>query len=116
MSVLVYAEHAAGKFKKSTYEVVSYGYAIASKLNFPLNVISIGDVSNAELSTLAKYGSSKILNVSIEKLRTFVNQAYAAVIAAAAKQENASVVLMSASFTGKGLAPRVAVKLEAGLV
>lgn len=116
MSVLVYAEHAEGKFKKSTYEVVSYGYAIASQLNVPLSVISVGDVSKDELSMLGKYGASKILNVSIEKLRTFVNQAYAAVIAAAAKQENANVVVMSASFTGKGLAPRVAVKLEAGLV
>ena len=58
--VLVYAEHAAGKFKKSTFEVVSYGYAIANKLNVPLGVISIGDVSNDELSTLAKYGASKI--------------------------------------------------------
>ena len=114
--VLVYAEHAEGKFKKSTYEVVSYGYAIASKLNIPLSVISIGDVSQEELSVLAKYGASKILNVSIDKLKTFVNQAYAAVIAAAARQENASIVVMSASFTGKGLAPRVAVKLEAGLV
>ncbi len=113
--VLVYAEHAEGKFKKSTYEVVSYGYAIASKLNIPLSVISIGDVSQEELSVLAKYGASKILNVSIDKLKTFVNQAYAAVIAAAARQENASIVVMSASFTGKGLAPRVAVKLEAGL-
>jgi len=114
--VLVYAEHAAGKFKKSTYEVVSYGNAIASQLNVPLSVISIGDVSQEELSNLAKYGASKILNVSIDKLKTFVNQAYAAVIAAAAKQENANVVVMSATFTGKGLAPRVAVKLEAGYV
>ena len=45
-----------------------------------------------------------------------VYQAYAGVIAAAAKQENASVIVMSATFTGKGLAPRVAVKVDAGYV
>ncbi len=116
MSVLVYAEHASGKFKKSTFEVVSYGFTIATQLNVPLNVISIGDVSKEELGLLAKYGASKILNVGLDKLKTFVNQAYAAVIALAAKQENASVVVMSASFTGKGLAPRVAVKLSAAFV
>lgn len=116
MSVLVYAENAAGKFKKSTYEVVSYGYAIASQLNLPLTVLSIGNVSNEELNNLAQYGASKILNVSMDRFKTFVNQAYAAVISAAAKQENATVVVMSASFSGKGLAPRIAVKLEAGLV
>ena len=74
--VLVYAEHAAGKFKKSTCEVVSYGYAIATQLNVPLSVISIGDVSKEDLGNLANYGASKILNVSIDKLKTFVNQAY----------------------------------------
>ena len=115
MSVLVYAEHTGGKFKKSTYETVSYAAAIASHLQIPLVAISIGDVSNDELGTLAKYGASKILNVSLAKLKSFVNQAYASVIAQAATQEQSTVIVMSASFSGKGLAPRVAVKLEAGL-
>src|SRR3546814_7545438 len=35
------------------------------------------------------------------------------VIASAAKSENAAVVVLSNSFSGKGLAPRVAAKLEA---
>jgi electron transfer flavoprotein alpha subunit len=116
MSVLVYAEHAGGKFKKSTFEVLSYGNEIAKLTGSNLSVISIGDVSESELSSLAKFGVQKIINVSNDKLKTFVNQAYASVIAEAAKSEEAKVVVMSSSFTGKGLAPRVAVKLEAGLV
>ncbi len=116
MSVLVYAENAGGKFKKSTYEVVSYGYAIAEKTGGSLTVLSIGDVNADELAKLSKYGASKVLNVTNEKLKSFVNMAYAAVIAEASKSEDSKVVIMSASFTGKGLAPRVAVKLDAGLV
>ena len=116
MSVLVYAENAGGKFKKSTYEVLSFGYAIAEKTGGSLTVLSIGDVNADELAKLSKYGASKVLNVTNEKLKSFVNMAYAAVIAEAAKSEDSKVVIMSASFTGKGLAPRVAVKLEAGLV
>jgi electron transfer flavoprotein alpha subunit len=45
-----------------------------------------------------------------------VNQAYGSVIAEAAKAEASKVVVLSASFSGKGLAPRVAVKLDAGYV
>jgi electron transfer flavoprotein alpha subunit len=41
--------------------------------------------------------------------------AYAAVISEAAKAEGSKLVVMSNSFSGKGLAPRVAVKLNAGL-
>jgi len=116
MSVLVYCENAGGKFKKSTYEVVSYAAEIASMLGLPLNALSIGDVSDSELTNLAKYGVSKILNVTNDKLKQFVNMAYASVIADAAKAEGAKVVVLSNSFSGKGLAPRLAVKLEAGLV
>jgi len=49
-------------------------------------------------------------------LKNFVNQAYASVIAEAAQKEGANLIVLSNSFSGKGLAPRVAVKLKAGLV
>ncbi|MEQ7799429.1 electron transfer flavoprotein subunit alpha/FixB family protein [Pedobacter sp. ASV1-7] len=116
MSVLVYVEQVDGKFKKSVYEAVSYAKAIADKQNSNLTAISIGNVGEPELKELGKYGASKILNVSNDQLKNFVNQAYAAVIAEAAKKENADIVVLSNSFSGKGLAPRIAVKLEAGLV
>lgn len=115
MSVLVYVENAEGKFKKSTFEVVSYAAAVANQLNTGLTAISIGDVKQEDLSNLGKYGASKVLNVSSDKLKSFVNQAYASVIAEAAQKEEASVVVLSNSFSGKGLAPRIAVKLKAGL-
>ena len=116
MSVLVYCENAGGKFKKSTYEVVSYAAEIASMLGTTLSALSIGDVSESELASLAKYGASKTLSVTNDKLKQFVNMAYASVIAEAAKAEGAKVVVLSNTFSGKGLAPRLAVKLEAGLV
>jgi electron transfer flavoprotein alpha subunit len=116
MSVLVYCENSGGKFKKSTFEAVSYAAEIASMTGSPLTALSIGDVASDELNTLIRFGATKILNVSNDKLKQFVNMAYAAVISQAAKAENATVVVLSASFSGKGLAPRVAVKLEAGFV
>lgn len=115
MSVLVFVEQAEGKFKKSVFEAVSYAKAIADLESSDLIAISIGDVEETELAALGKYGASKVLNVSSEKLKSFVNQAYASVITSAAAKENATIVVLSNSFTGKGLAPRIAVKLKAGL-
>lgn len=116
MSVLVYVEQVEGKFKKSVFETVSYARAVADQQNTNLTAISIGNVAAAELKALGQYGASKILNVSTDKLQHFVNQAYAAVIAEAAQREHADVVVLSNSFSGKGLSPRIAVKLKAGLV
>ncbi|WP_316820178.1 electron transfer flavoprotein subunit alpha/FixB family protein [Pedobacter gandavensis] len=116
MSVLVYVEQVDGKFKKSVFEAVAYAKAIADTKGTNLTAISIGNVGENELKELGKYGASKVLNVTNDQLKNFVNQAYASVIAEAAKKETADVVVLSNSFSGKGLAPRVAVKLEAGLV
>jgi electron transfer flavoprotein alpha subunit len=115
MSVLIYAENAGGKFKKSTFEAVSYAKAIADQNNTGLIAISIGDVANDELAALGKYGAEKVLNVTNDKLKNFVNQAYASVIAEAAKANGANIVVLSNSFSGRGLAPRLGVKLEAGV-
>jgi len=115
MSVLIYTENAEGRFKKSIFETVSYARAIADLTNTSLVAISIGDVSAGQLSLLGKYGADKVLNVSNEKLKNFVNQAYASVIAAAADKESADVVVLSNSFSGRGLAPRIGVKLKAGV-
>lgn len=115
MSVLVYAENTAGKFKKSVFEVVSYAKAIADMKATDVVVVSIGDVTDADLQGLGRYGASKVLNVSNEKLKQYINQAYASVIEAAAKEVNADTVIIGNSFSGKGLAPRVAAKLNAGL-
>ena len=115
MPVLVYTENSEGKFKKSTFETVSYARAIADQNNTTLTAISIGEVNPADLAALGKFGAEKVLTVSNEKLKNFVNQAYAAVIAEAAKKVNADIVVLSNSFSGRGLAPRIGVKLEAGV-
>ncbi len=115
MSVLVYAENTEGKFKKSVYEVVSYAKALADHLNTTVTALSIGNVDPSSLASLGNYGASKVLDVSSDQLKQFINQAYASVIASAANRESADIVVISNSFSGKGLAPRVAAKLEAGL-
>lgn len=115
MSVLVYVENTAGTFKKSVYEVVSYAKAIADLNGGEVVALSIGDVGADALASLGKYGATKVLHASSAQLKAFVNRAYASVIAAACEQTGAEVVVLSNSFSGKGLAPRVAAKLQAGL-
>jgi electron transfer flavoprotein alpha subunit len=115
MSILVYVENTDGQFKKSAFEAVSYAKAVADQSGNQVVALSIGNVEDAQLTLLGKYGASKVLNVNTEQLKSFVNQAYAAIIVDAAKSNDASVLILSNSFSGKGLAPRVAAKLNAAL-
>ncbi len=63
MSVLVYTENWDGKFKKLSYELVSYASAVAEMLNTTVTALSIGKVDEDELKKLGNYGADKIINV-----------------------------------------------------
>jgi electron transfer flavoprotein alpha subunit len=89
---------------------------LAKVLGTTVTVISIGKVSDDELNKLGNYGASKVLKVEDDRLSQLVNSAYTTAIAQAAEKENAIVIVLSNNFTGKALAPRIAVKLKAGLV
>ncbi len=115
MSVLVYTENWDGKFKKLSFELVSYANEIARQLNTTVNALSIGNVADDELAKLGNYGASKVLNANDDKLNQLDNQAYTKVIAAAAEKFGAKIIILSHNLTGKALAPRLSVKLKAGL-
>jgi electron transfer flavoprotein alpha subunit len=116
MSVLVYTENWDGKFKKLSYELVSYATALAKELGVSATALSIGNVDDGELKSLGNYGASKIISVNDDRLANLVNSAYSKVIAEIAEKEGANVIVFSNNFGGKALAPGVSVKLKAGLV
>jgi len=115
MSVLVYTENWDGKFKKLSFELVSYAKQIASQSGTTVTALSIGAVEESELKKLGNYGADKVLSATDERLNVLINKAYASVIAEAAEQEGANVIIFANNFTGKALSPRVAVKLKAGI-
>ncbi len=115
MNILAYIETADGKLKKSALEILSYGAAIASQTGGQLTAIAIGDVQADELAKAGRYGAAKVLHANNDKLKQYAGQAYATVVAEAAKNVQADVVVLSNSFSGKGMAPRIAVKLNAAM-
>lgn len=115
MSILVYIENVEGTLKKSAFESLSYGKAVGDLTGEKVTALSIGNVSHEELQKVGLYGVEKVIEVNSSDLGQFVNQAYASVISEVAKSIEAQTVILSNSFSGKGLAPRVAAKLGAAL-
>jgi len=113
MSVLVYAENWDGKFKKSTFELVSYAAKVAEMLGTGLSAVSIGNVDDAELNKLGNYGAGKILKVENEKIEGLDNQVFTGILSQVANEEKAEVIVISHNNTGKAIAPRLAVRLKA---
>ncbi len=115
MSVLVYTENWDGKFKKLSFELLSYASQVAEMLNTTATALSIGKVEASELGKLANYGVNRIISAEGEGLEVLDNQAYTRVIADIALKETATVIILSNNNTGKALAPRLSVRLKAGM-
>jgi len=115
MSILVYTENWEGKFKKLSFELVSYASALAEMMNTSVTALSIGSTGTEELSKLGTYGASKILNIAEEGVWVLDTRVYTDIIADTAVKEGATVVILSNNISGKALAPRLSVRLKAGL-
>lgn len=115
MNILVFAQNTDGNFKKSTLEAVSCSAQIAQQNGGTCTVVSIGDVNSDKLDELAQYGADKILSYTQEMLFQFAAETYSKVIAHAAQSENAGLIVISNTYCGKSLAPRVAAQLKAGI-
>lgn len=111
MSVLVYTSSSDGKFKKSAFELVSYGKKVAEELG--TNIIALS-INADDVSELQNYGAESIVTVSNEKLNVFNAKGYAAVIQQVAESKGASVIVIDSGIDGLYLGPLVAVGFNAG--
>jgi len=111
MSVLVFAETVEGKYKKTAFEVISYGKKVAEQLETSLIALTI---NSNEPESLFNYGAEKVLSISNDSLSTFNAKVVANIIQQAAEKENAQVLIIDSSANGLYLAPMVAVDLNAG--
>jgi electron transfer flavoprotein alpha subunit len=115
MKLLIFAEQRDNVIKKSSFEAVSAARSIADALGAECVALLVGSGVAGLAGALGRYGASRVLVVDEPGLGNHSSTAYAKAIAAVAAAEQAEVLFLPASQMGKDLAPRVAVKLQAGL-
>ncbi len=116
MSVLVLTEHSQGVFKKKSLEAVQYAAKIAQDMGTTVTAIAMGSVGAGEMANLGNYGATKVLHTTDARLDNLSSKAYAKVLAAAAQKESAKVIVGTHDTTGRAVLPRVAARLQAGMV
>ena len=100
MGVLVYIESEENKYKKTAYEALSYGKALADKMGVKVS----GLVFNcSDTDSLKKYGADKIITIDNPDFEKFSSKKYSHAIAEVIKSENSSVVILSSSADSKFL-------------
>lgn len=115
MKVLAFAEQRENKFRKSSFETVQAAKKVADQLGAEFVALVIGSGVNSIAGGLGHYEANRVIVVDDPSLLQHSNAAYAKVIAEIAKKEAADIIFLPASQMGKDIAPRVAVKLDAGM-
>jgi electron transfer flavoprotein alpha subunit len=109
MNILVYinAEHGV---HKSALEVVTY----AKKIGGTITVVGSGKADEAALASLGEYGAEKVLvdhNAFADDAQQITR-----LVAKAAEATGAELIIFSHDLIAKAVAPRLSVRLKAGLI
>lgn len=112
--ILVFTENNNGQFKKSAFEAVSYASQLASNTSTQTCALVLGE--HANVAELAQYGADQIIHINDARLNQLNSKAYTKAILTAAEQCKADTFVFSGNNTAKAIAPRLSVRLAAGLV
>ncbi|MBI3258761.1 MAG: electron transfer flavoprotein subunit alpha/FixB family protein [Ignavibacteriae bacterium] len=111
-TIVVYLEQKGNELKRSSLEAITAASNIAGAT--VIGLLVGGD--SAASQAAGAYGLKECAVAKHDLLNVYSSTAVASTIAEFAKSVNASSVFFAATATGKELSPRVAVKLNAGLV
>src|SRR6185369_15943466 len=115
MSVLIFIDTTEGHVKKASLEAMTYGSKVAELLGTTAEGVVLGTTKD-DLAALGKYGVKKIYHVNNPALDHLDAQVYTKAIADVAEKTSAKVIVFSNNVDGKAIAPRLSVRLKAGLV
>ncbi len=113
--ILVFAEQRNGELKKSSFEMVSVAQNLATSAGIEYITVLIGQNLSGLENELAQYGASNISKYSSDNLVLYNSEGFADILAEAAKEFGADVILLAATAMGKDLAPRITAKLDAAV-
>jgi electron transfer flavoprotein alpha subunit len=111
MSILIYAESADGKFKKTAFELASYAKKVAESWGTTVTAVTINHNNSSEL---ADYGVDKVVCAQHADLNAFSAKNYADVLKQVAQKEQIKLVILSSSTDSLYIAPLLSVGLQAG--
>lgn len=111
-NVLVVAEVAEGKLKKTTHSAITFAQQAAATLGGSFSILLMGAGAAGAAAEAQGFGAAKIIVVDDASLKNYVAERFAPTVAKIGG--DFGVIVGTASAYGKDLLPRVAARLNAG--
>lgn len=113
--ILIFAEQRDNKLHPACAQIVTPAKQLAGKTGGKVVACVIGDSTDAAAEAIDKTGVDSIITFSDPALKHYSATHYRTALAAAVKKADPRIVLLPATFMGRDLAPRVAVRCNGTL-
>ena len=110
--ILVFLEQRNGQIKKASIEAVKAADVLGKQLEFEIEAVAIGN----EIQNLNQVNAAKVVHYKNGELENYSSSAYSDLFVEYAKESDADIFIFGNTAMGKDLAPRIAIRLEAGIV
>lgn len=112
--ILVVLEQRDNQLKKISHEVSKAGADLAKELGYEVEAVIVGDNVNG-LESIGGFGVNKVTLLKNGDFTNYSSSGYSKVIADFAVEAGTDILLFGNTAMGKDLAPKVSVKLNAGI-
>lgn len=112
--VIVLGEVYEGKVRNVSFEAIAAAKSIAE--GGEIVGVLIGEKVENLAEQLIFYGADRVIVVEDEKLNYYTSDGFTQALMAVVEQEDPQAIIFGHTSVGKDLAPRIATKLDAGLV
>lgn len=112
--VLVVAEARTGELRNVSFEAIAAGKAVAN--GGELVSVVMGDNVNRLVNSLFHHGADRVVVVNDEDLKSYTTDAYQQALLQVINSESPDGIILGHTALGKDVSPRIAMKLNAGLI
>ncbi|WP_100011988.1 electron transfer flavoprotein subunit alpha/FixB family protein [Lentibacillus sediminis] len=113
--IIVIGENRDGTLRNVTFEAV----AAAKKINPDAEIVGVicgaEDLAN-QGQELIYYGADRVITIQHDNLKTYTSEGFGQAVLAAVNEESPDGIVMGHTSIGKDLTPKLAAKLDSGLV
>ncbi|MBS4199906.1 electron transfer flavoprotein subunit alpha/FixB family protein [Bacillus sp. FJAT-49732] len=112
--VLVLGEMREGSLRNVSFEAISAGKQIAN--GGEVIAVLVGEKIDGQGKEMIQFGADRVLTVEAEKLKHYTSDGYSQALLKIIEQENPEGIVFGHTALGKDLSPKIASKLNIGLI
>ena len=116
MSILVFAEHRAGAFNKTSFEAVAAAQSLGAQLGQPVSAVVLGAGMNDLAQDVAAYEVSRVLYADNAKLAEYTPDGYTDAMEQVVRRLDPQYVIMPHTYLVRDYAPKLAARFGKGLI